>query len=490
LPYETDDWLFDVDPDINVLPDVAGGRIPVSDPASALRVIQDKIIPYDANPDLSDWKNRICFVADDFYRGPGTIDCIDHIGATLDLDKTYTPASIDRTQVFLYKYAYGPGGTKPGAASDLKQRIQDGALTVNYIGHGSPFKWADESVLLNSDADNFSNQQRLNLPVAASWDVSKFSDPSIPSLGERMLLHGGGGSIAVVAATEIGFPSANTALNNHLYGNLFRRTGDEPGFPTPLGIALNAAKRFTPSENSRRYPLLGDPATVLAAPRLWADLQLFDASGSPLTQVAGERTGEARGTVLDTPVDPWPRPSDGLATMLIEDAAPPDTVVYPACFLPRPYYDPRAPMFRGDVTVKNGQFKATFVVPGDAKLGQYGRVRAYLHGSVGGAPPDSDGIGAIDVPVVAGTLPGGDDTGPTITLSFPGGAFDVRPGTTLRADISDPSGVLITGHNPANSIFVTLDGNTNNRTDITSTFRYSANSYQEGTAFFDLPNDI
>src|SRR5262249_4560181 len=148
------------------------------------------------------------------------------------------------------------------------------------------------------------------------------------------------------------------------------------------------------------------------------------------------------------------------------------------------------PIYRGDVTVKNGQFSATFVVPGDARLGQYGRARAYLHGVVAGATPDSDGVGTVDVPVVPGNLPGGDDAGPTIALSFPGGAVEVRPGTTLRADIADPSGVLITGHNPANSIFVTLDGNTNNRTDITSSFRYAANSYQQGTAFFTLPQDI
>lgn len=494
LPYETDDWLFDADPDPSVLPDLAGGRIPASDPATALRVIRDKIIPYDANPDLSDWKNRVCLVGDDFYQAQGgPPDCIPHITDTVDLEQNFLPLNFDRSLVYLYKYPYGPsGGTKPLASSDLKKVIEGGALMVNYIGHGSPFKWADESVLLSADAETFTNQRQLNLLVAASCDVSKFSDPAIPCLGERMLLHGEGGSVAVVAATEIGFSFANTTLNKRLYSYLFRRPGDEPGFPIPLGVALQSAKRFVISENSRRYPLLGDPGTVLAAPRLWADVQIFDATGSPLTQMARGQTVEARGAVFDNPGYPDVRPFDGSATLLIEDAAPADTAVYPAgCpFSPVDYYAQRAPVYRGDVSVKNGQFKATFVVPGDAKLGPYGRVRAYLHGSVGGATPDSDGVGSLDVPIVTGTLPSGDDAGPSITLSFPGGATDVRPGTQLRADIGDPSGVLITGHNPANSIFVTLDGNTNNRTDITSTFRYASNSYQQGTAFFVLPNDI
>src|SRR5262249_20854547 len=164
-------------------------------------------------------------------------------------------------------------GTKPLAANDLKKVIQDGTLIVNYIGHGSPFKWADEAVLLNSDADFFTNQGRLNLMIAASCDVARFNDPAIPCMGERMLTHSGGGSVAVIAATEIAFAKANTDLNKRIYTFLFRRTGDEPGFPSPIGMAIQSAKLSLGSENARRYPLLGDPGTVLAAPRLWANLQ-------------------------------------------------------------------------------------------------------------------------------------------------------------------------------------------------------------------------
>ena len=51
----------------------------------------------------------------------------------------------------------------------------------------------------------------------------------------------------------------------------------------------------------------------------------------------------------------------------------------------------------------------------------------------------------------------------------------------------DENGIMTTGHAPQNSIIVTLDGNTTSRTDITSSFRYAADSYQSGTASFTLP---
>src|SRR5213078_2080610 len=38
-----------------------------------------------------------------------------------------------------------------------------------------------------------------------------------------------------------------------------------------------------------------------------------------------------------------------------------------------------------------------------------------------------------------------------------------------------------------NSIIVTVDDNTTSRSDVTGTFRYAADSYQSGTASFQLP---
>ncbi|MEK7330990.1 MAG: FlgD immunoglobulin-like domain containing protein, partial [Candidatus Eisenbacteria bacterium] len=97
------------------------------------------------------------------------------------------------------------------------------------------------------------------------------------------------------------------------------------------------------------------------------------------------------------------------------------------------------------------------------------------------------GAGSEPFTLIAGTPPAGDEEGPRVALSFAGGSTSVRPDAQLRIDLFDESGILITGHTVQNGIIVTVDGNSNTRVDITSTFRYAANSYQAGTANFRLP---
>ncbi|HKQ59133.1 MAG TPA: FlgD immunoglobulin-like domain containing protein, partial [Candidatus Eisenbacteria bacterium] len=100
----------------------------------------------------------------------------------------------------------------------------------------------------------------------------------------------------------------------------------------------------------------------------------------------------------------------------------------------------------------------------------------------------TDGAGSDAFTLISGNAPPGDQSGPVIGLSFVGGSNAVRPDAELRVDLTDPSGILITGHTIQNGVIVTVDENSNTRVDITESFRYSANSYQSGTARFHLPN--
>src|SRR5205823_4219662 len=104
-----------------------------------------------------------------------------------------------------------------------------------------------------------------------------------------------------------------------------------------------------------------------------------------------------------------------------------------------------------------------------------------------GGAPKADGAGDLVVQVVSGSPSGTDTEGPRITLSFVGGATNVRPDATLQINLFDESGIMTTGHAPQNSIIVTVDDNTTSRSDVTGTFRYAADSYQSGTASFQLP---
>lgn len=482
--FATDDWLLNVtDPQI-ILPDFFGGRIPATDAGNALTYVRDKLLLYERTTPLGEWRNQVMLIGDDNEQGaePDPIGW-DHIAQTTRLDRQGLPAHVDRHYVYLHTYPDGPNNTKPAARADVIDTVNEGVVMFNYIGHGSPFKVADESVFLDSDASNLVNRERPSVFVAASCDVGKFNDPVVHSLGERLILNPAGGCVGVISATELAFSFQNAQLNLTLYQQVTGRAGSSGQYETPLSQGLLAAK--TGGTNNQKYQLMGDAAVQLVLPRLYASVTVEKLDGTPVTEMKRGETLRLRGQVLDRPGGTL-MPFDGLASLLIEDAAPVDTV--PGCLgqFCTNYPFRASPLYRGDISVTGGTFTGSFVVSMDARLGPAGRARAYVTGA--DRAWNSDGVGSQALVVSAGTAPTSDVDGPRLSLSFPGGSTSVRPDAVLKVDLFDDNGILITGRTPQNGIIVTLDGNSTQRTEITSTFRYAANSHQSGTAFFALPN--
>lgn len=504
--FASDDWMVNVDDPVAVLPDYLSGRIPASDVSGALGVVTGKILGYERSAPFGEYRNTAIFMADD-DRQSAVCDGLawQHLSQTNNLIVQHTPAHIDREYIYLHTFPYGPGDTKPGARSRLIQDLNAGTSLFNFVGHGSPFKMSDEGVFLDSDAGTLTNGLRLGVLVAASCDVGKFNDPTVQSLGERMLMSSSGGSIAVVSATEQALSNLNSALNGRIYDYLFKRdTLTVAGFHVassgqyrlPVSGALLAAKTAQSGTNSQKYQLLGDPGTQLNLPRMWSEVSLTDAQGAAVTAFSRGQTVFFRGQVLDRPGG-TPTTLDGVASVLIEDSAPLNSTVGsgdPDCTAaannPQNYLFTAGPMYHGDVTVTGGVFSGRFVVPLDATAGSRGRIRTYVSGRAGPGLGETDGVGSLAVSVVPGTPPSGDTEGPRITLSFVGGSTNVRGDATLQINLFDENGIMTTGHAPPNSIIVTVDGNTTSRTSVTESFRYAADSYQSGTASFQLPNLI
>ena len=502
--FATDDWLMDVTSGgAQLLPDFYAGRIPTTDAPQAQSVIDRKVIAYEQSAPLGPHRNRVMLIADDETQGHRRDALLwTHLRQTATVDNSRIPEHFDRSYVYLHKYGYGPGSTKPAAKEAIRRSINDGVVLFNYFGHGSPFKLADEDVLLDTDAGTLDNADRLALFLAASCDVGKFDDPRVPSLGERMVLSLNGGAVAVVSATELAYSFQNSLLANAFYRFLFERSTLTGQYYQSVSQALLNAKLTgaVGAQNSQKYLVMGDGATRLNLPRRSVEVSLHacDTCTTPLTIIPKGSTVTYRGRVLESPGGAAVA-LDGVADLLIEDAAPLEQA--PPCRLPedqpfcgpdtlnRPLYYYRAgAMFRGNVQVRGGVFSGQFLVPLDSKEGPRAKSRAYVTGAVPGVPVESDGAGDVMTQVVGGSPPAGDNTGPTINLSFGGGATSVRPDAKLQIDLFDASGILITGHSPQNGIIVTVDGNTTARTDVTGTFRYAAGSYQSGTATFQLPN--
>jgi hypothetical protein len=453
------------------------------------------VLAYERTAPFGEYRNALVLLADDNIQGDNCDPLTwTHVQQTTKLDQQDTPLHMDRQYVYLHTFPSASGPTKPGARAQLFKDLNGGTDLFNYVGHGSPFKMTDEGVFLDSDAGSLTNGPRQSLLVAASCDVGKFDDPSVQSLGERMLLSTNGGSIAVISATEQALSNLNGGLNGVLYDALFDRDTLRVGnvvlpgsgqYHVPISAALLAGKS-DPSlagKNSQKYALMGDPATLLNLPRLWTDVTLSTEGGARLDSLNRGATVRFDGQIVDHPGGSAVA-MDGVASLLIEDAAPTNGTPT-ECAPSIPYVFSAGPMYHGDVTVKAGHFSGRFVVPLDATTGNTGRVRAYFSGRA--AAGDMDGAGAQKVPVVPGLPPADDIEGPRITLSFVGGSTSVRPDATLQINLFDDHGIMTTGHAPQNSIIVTLDENTTSRSDVTQSFRYAADSYQSGAASFQLP---
>ncbi len=476
--YATDDWLLNVDNAAVVIPDFLGGRLPMSDLATAEAVVSSKVVGYEQSPALGEWRNKVMLVADDNMQGP-LPDPLnwDHLEYTSILDESYTPQQLDRAYVYLNKYPTTSFYSKPEAKADIVKNLDDGVALMNYVGHGSPFQLADERVLIDTDVGALSSTPRFSVIVSASCDVGKFDDPTVPSLGQQLVDNSVGGAAAVVSATELAFSDANYQLNRTIFQELFRRDSVDCHFHLPVAAALLATKQG--STNNQKYQLMGDAAIGISLPRLWVEMTV-DSAGQAVGPVRRGQTLDFRGRVLTCPGGE-PVPLDGVASLLIEDSQEVDSI---GGFT---YRYKAGAIYRGDVGVTNGELHGQFTVPLEARDGPLGRVRAYVQGRAPGEAVDTDGSGSLAALIAPGVAPAGDDAGPRITLSFVGGSTTVRPDATLKIDLSDPSGILTTDHIPQNGIVVTLDGNSATREDVTESFRYAADSHESGMASYQLP---
>ena len=492
--YATDDWLLNVDdPDV-VLADFIGGRIPADNAASALGYVRDKLLPYERAAPLGEWHDRVMLIADDNQQGsePDALGWL-HMTQTARLDRLGMPSEIDRAYVYLHTFPLEANSTKPLARSEILENLGEGAVLFNYIGHGGPVQISDEKVFSSNDAEQLTNRIRPSIFVAASCDVGKYNNPTVESLGEKLIRGLNGGAVAVVSATELAFSYQSAALNLEFDQQLFRRDPGTGQYERSVAEALKIAK-VTGVRNNQKYQVMGDAAVRPAFPRLWVETSVQDLNGAETTQLPRGSTLELRGQVLDRPGGS-PVTLDGLARLLVEDSAPVDTVPdctifcgpfgTPSCLEGCSYRFRAAPIFRGDVSVHGGRFQTRFVVPMDAKLGPRGRARGYVE--LGAGSLVVDGVGSDTLALEPGSPPPEDREGPRIMLSFVGGSTNVRPDALLKVDLADPNGILITGHVPKNGIIVTVDENSSQRYEITSSFRYAANSYQSGTASFRLP---
>lgn len=456
--------------------DMMAARWPVKT-AAEIATITRKIKAYESESAPGRWRRIVTLVADDEVNGSSTGELF-HTTQTEDLARFHTPRVFTTDKIYLIEYPL-VGRFKPAAADAIVRSINEGALLVNYVGHGNPDVWASERVFTRSgDLPRLTNDQ-LPLVFGASCAIGQYDDPRREAMGEDLLSmeHG---AIAVIAAQRLVFSSPNASYNQLVFDYLLY--GDslsicEAVFTAKLLRQYADPVRPRPVDNDRAYVFLGDPLLRLAVPRY--DIEFTQSPDSlkalQVTTVGGRIVDDLGQTLT----------ADGTVFVDLYDAERLKSFRKPG--LPVLHYTVTGPtLYRGEVRTTAGVFAASFVPPLDMNFGAQAAQLA-VYGSAGG----TDAVGLLDsIPVSALVPTSADSIGPTITLSLGGrtnlqGVVSIAAGEPLTAVLSDSSGINLAS-GVAHGIVLEIDERPDQAVDLTDLFSYDVNSYTTGKLVYAL----
>ena len=442
---EDEDFYVKLDDGIDRTPDLAIGRMSVLTSREANAWAQ-RIVDYESRPERGTWRNKVILVADDEFSTNTTYD-FEFLISTEELAVRGgvfpTPLEVDKVYLHLFPFV---GDVKPAARKDFLQKWSDGALIINYNGHGSPLQMADERVMVNSDIYSLTNGIRRPLFLSFSCSVGDLDSPYHRSMAQNMTTYDAGGAIGTIAAAAPTYLIPNDLLNQAIYASIF--TSKDSTGTRPLGYALQLAKyavvsRYGYESNNTKYLLLGDPAMRLAAPSYGVEHEtagIDTMRTGEKYRVAGSVTADGR--VLSS--------FNGTADVIVQEA---EHKIVESDSIVLKYALPGAELFRGTVDVIAGRFSVEFVVPRRCHMGPNARIRSYV------SSPGIDGVGACDtLRIIQAEAPRPDLEPPSVHVYFSGQATKVKAGARLIADISDPDGIAILGTEPQSSIFLEFDG--------------------------------
>jgi len=461
--------------------DISIGRIPATTSAEAELFVR-KIEGYHSTTAFGDWRNRLTFVGDDEDNNAHFLDNEVVCAFILNQKKEY---NVNKIYLDAYEQiSFGSGQKYPEVNISIDKAFDQGHLIFNYLGHGGGSGLAHERVVTRDQIINWSNKDALPLVITATCELSRFDDPAEESPGELMLFDNDGGAIALLTTTRLVYLGDNADLNDQVFDhNLFLF---EDGVKPTLGLTYMRTKnRSARNMSQRNFILLGDPAMQIAYPTFEVVTTSVNDSlvgAGPLdTMRAFEKvrvSGEVRykgQLVNDFNGYVYPTVFDKFATYRTLENDPESN--------PMNYQMQNSVLYRGQVSVIDGQFSFQFVVPKDIAY-EYG------HGKISYYCEDgtNDGHGFIDTIYIggAGEKVTNDDKGPEVKLYLNdvdfifGGITNPEP--LLIAELFDENGINTVGNGIGRDLLAIIDeGKPEERIVVLNDF-YAAklDSYQEG----------
>lgn len=535
--YTSDDYfaLLDSSANINIEPLLTNinatntgvniGRIPAKNITEANTVI-DKIINYHNAGSQGPWRLQQRFIADDKDFNLHVQDAEAVSGAAQKAN-----ALFNQQKIYLdaYPLVSGSGGGRyPAVNEALVNAFNSGSLVINYSGHGNYLRLADEAIFSSTEIPLINNANKLPLVITASCDFYPYDDPTKKSLGQQLLFgagnvgagSGGGsnaggssnagasGAIALLTTPRLVFAYSNKIINENYFVAAHKPDANTALLPT-LGEAVKNAKNLTVQQsrdfiNTRKFALLGDPAMRLAYPNSSIVLDSVNSKiiGANDTLVSG-KLYTFKGSVM--------APRSGaiginnstntnfngtLYFTLYDKQITRTTLKNDPATAAANYNAQENILYAGLVSVANGKFTVSFVLPLDISYAPgKAKISMYAQQTINPALPTQTLPDAAGVDTSFFTMGSGavitDKVGPVIDIflndyNFKNGGL-THSDPVLLINLQDVSGINTSSSAIGHDIIVTLDNNPSTTRTLNSFYQANINTYQYGTVRYQLP---
>jgi len=237
----SDDWFSDFQQ--TGFATIPTGRIPVRTASDAALVIS-KIVNYESGSTAGSWNQQALLIAD---QNVDTNFTNEATFAATDL-----PATLQTTNIFADTLDVNT------ARDRVLNALNNGALLVNYTGHGATEQWSFSDLLDDTSAAALTNGERLPFYLLMDCLNGFFQDVYTESLAESLLLAPNGGAVAVWASSGFTAAPEQATLDQAMLGIL----KEDPSMP--IGESILGAKLGISDPDVRRtWILFGDPSMQL-----------------------------------------------------------------------------------------------------------------------------------------------------------------------------------------------------------------------------------
>jgi hypothetical protein len=482
--------------------DIGIGRFPVSLAGDANTMV-NKVNQYLQlnNPNINpnsctnfsstvsgDWRNEVCLVTgadeEDFFTSAE--------GYASLLDSTYKNYNIDKIYSNAYEVETGAGGQRfPEVEDAINRRVEKGAMIINYVGHGGQLGWALERILQIPDIQSWTNILNMPLFLTATCQFSVYDNPAQIAAGEMVLLNPNGGGIALLTSSRVTEEESNNTLCSNFYHYAFQNTSGN--YPTFGELNMEAKNAGSDAEPFMNYVLLGDPALKLSYPV--NNVITTSINGHPANTVIDTLKAYEKVTISGLLKDQNGVPLTGFNGIIYPTVYDKPTLNTTLANDPGGYvdnfYTRSSILYKGKVTVTNGNFSFTFVVPKDIAY-NYGLGKISYYAST--STINASGYYENNDFLIGGTKTNvaKDNQGPSVkmylndsTFAY-GGLTNQNP--ILIATIYDSIGVNTVGNGIGHNLEAILDNNTQNPIVLNDYYEANLNSYQRGKIMYPFTN--